>query len=284
MGCNTRRRKLWKALSVDAEEMELLFRNAQKAAQERKDITPDEREEWADKTRHVLTVFDRHGIPRPVHSKKSDLPRRSAMAGYAALWDVLARMLYPFGATQAAEEQVLIDRVQMVDALSRLGQLAAAQGKNIELVAMGGAAMVLGYSARLSTHDVDVLIVSPSDAKFVRDLAQSVARERGLPDNWLNDGAKGFLMGTSVGPTVLTKPGLTVRILDPDQLLAMKLSAWRDSRDETDARWLLREISPTAGDREAVWATIELYLLPGKQLKARYAFDELWEGLLHDNN
>ena len=284
MSCNTRRRKLWKVLGLDAEAIETLFRNAQKAAQERDDITHGELQEWAEKTRHVLTVFDRHGIARPVHSKKSDLPRRSAMAGYAALWDVLARMLYPFGATEAAEEQVLIDRVQMVDALSRLGQLAAAQGKNIELVAMGGAAMVLGYSARLSTHDVDVLIVSPSDAKFVRDLAQSVARERGLPDNWLNDGAKGFLMGTSVGPTVLNKPGLTVRILDPIQLLAMKLSAWRDSRDETDARWLLREISPTAGGREVVWAKIEPYLVSGRQLKARYAFDELWEEVRHDDD
>ncbi len=281
MSCNTRRRKLWKALSVDAEGMESLFRNAQKAAQGR-GITPDELQEWAEKTRHILAVFDRHGITRPVHSKKSDLPRRSALAGYAALWDVLSRMLYPFGETEG-EEQALIDRVQMVDALSRLGQLAAAQSKSIELIAMGGAAMVLGYSARLSTHDVDVLIVSPSDAKFVRDLAHSIARERGLPDSWLNDGAKGFLMGMSAGPTVLTKPGLTVRTLDPAQLLAMKLSAWRDRRDESDARWLLREIAST-GDRETVWARIEPYLMPGRQLKARYAFEELWTEVRHDDH
>ena len=60
----------------------------------------------------------------------------------------------------------------------------------------------------------------------------------------------------------------------PQQLLAMKLSAWRDDLDVSDARLLLSKLS---GDRGSVWKLVEPYLVPGRQLKAQYAFDDLWE-------
>ena len=56
----------------------------------------------------------------------------------------------------------------------------------------------------------------------------------------------------------------------------MKLSAWRDDLDIDDARLLLSRL-PEIGDREAVWAVVEPYVVPGRELKARYAFDDLWE-------
>ena len=54
----------------------------------------------------------------------------------------------------------------------------------------------------------------------------------------------------------------------------MKLSAWRDDVDIEDARRLLREL---AGQREQIWAALEPYLVPGEELKAHYAFLDLWE-------
>ena len=57
-------------------------------------------------------------------------------------------------------------------------------------------------------------------------------------------------------------------------LLAMKLSAWRDDVDIADARVLRREFQ---GKRAEIWSLIEPFLVPGRELKARYAFDDLWE-------
>jgi hypothetical protein len=54
----------------------------------------------------------------------------------------------------------------------------------------------------------------------------------------------------------------------------MKLSAWRDDVDIADAQVLLREFS---GKRAEVWSLVEPYLVPGRELKAKYAFDDLWE-------
>ncbi len=45
----------------------------------------------------------------------------------------------------------LLSRHDIITALERLGQLAAANGYTLHLVVVGGAAMVLGYNARSST-------------------------------------------------------------------------------------------------------------------------------------
>ncbi len=67
---------------------------------------------------------------------------------------------------------------------------------------------------------------------------------------------------------------LVVRTVAPHQLLAMKLSAWRDDLDVSDARLLLSKLP---GDRVSVWKLVEPHLVPGRLLKAQYAFDDLWE-------
>lgn len=45
----------------------------------------------------------------------------------------------------------LINEDQIKQALQRLGELAVENGDNIELIVVGGAAMVLAYQARLAT-------------------------------------------------------------------------------------------------------------------------------------
>jgi hypothetical protein len=173
-----------------------------------------------------------------------------------------------------------ITRQEIVEALERLGQLAVARGTEIELALVGGALMVLIYEARESTRDVDAIILAPREVGIVRELAQVVADEHGWPDDWLNDGAKGFLIGLSSGPVVLSAPGIEVRSPATGQLLAMKLSAWRDDVDIADARRLLQEMS---GNRDEIWQAVEPYLVPGDELKAQYAFADLWETLYGDD-
>ena len=134
--------------------------------------------------------------------------------------------------------------------------------------------MVLMFDARPSTHDVDVLIVSPPNARIVRKLATQVAQENDLAPDWLNDGAKGYLVGVSQGQTIFSAPGIEIKSPAIAQLLAMKLSAWRDDVDIEDARQLLQTL---AEEQQQVWAAVEPYLVPGTELKAQYAFLDLWE-------
>lgn len=139
-----------------------------------------------------------------------------------------------------------------------------------EVVIAGGAALVLLYAARNSTKDVDAI---RADSIVLRAAAR-VAGRRGLPAAWLNDAAKGYAHGVALGEQVFSSDSLIVRTLAPHQLFAMKLSAWRDDVDIEDARLLLSKLS---GNREEVWSLIEPFLVPGRELKGRYAFDDLWE-------
>jgi hypothetical protein len=174
----------------------------------------------------------------------------------------------------------LLTRSDIENALRRLGELALQQDETIELLVVGGAAMVLGYDARLATHDVDAIAVQPESARLVRSLVQQIAAELDWPSDWLNDGAKGFLMGLSEGGVIYAAPGIVVHRPALAQLLAMKLSAWRDDVDIQDADRLLRElVSGGSENQEACWTLIEPYVIPSQALKARYAFLDLWESI-----
>ena len=167
---------------------------------------------------------------------------------------------------------------EITDGLKRLGELALAQGLRIRLTLVGGAVMVLGYQARLSTRDVDAVILAPKETRLVRNLAKLVAEERDWPEDWLNDGAKGYLVGISEGPILFSAPGIEARAPSLEQLLAMKLSAWRDDLDISDARRLLQEIK-SRRSKDEIWQSLEPYLVPGDELTAQYAFLDLWESL-----
>lgn len=172
----------------------------------------------------------------------------------------------------------LLTRQDIITALERLGQLAAADGYTLRLVIVGGAAMVLGYHTRESTQDIDAVFLPPLEARTVRAWATVIAHENGWPDDWLNDAAKVYLKGLSSGPVLLEAPGIEARQPAIEQLLAMKLSAWRDDVDIADASRLLAALGPARG-RVEVWARVVPYLVPGRELKAQYAFEDLWESL-----
>lgn len=132
---------------------------------------------------------------------------------------------------------------------------------------------MLLYGARESTKDVDGFLLH-GDATELRAATRLVAADLGLPDDWLNDAAKGYAHGMALGERLFATPSLVVHALALEQLLAMKLSAWRDDVDIEDARLLLSKLS---GDRATVWRAVEPHVVPGRELKAQYAFSDLWE-------
>lgn len=142
-----------------------------------------------------------------------------------------------------------------------------------ELIVVGGAALVLRYRARESTKDVDAYFVRPA-ASIIRAASAAVAAGLDLPSDWLNDAAKGYMVGLTSGEVLFTSPSLEVRSASTAQLLAMKLAAWRDAIDRGDAKLLLESM---VGTRDEIWAAVEP-LVPRHELdKASYAFDDLWD-------
>lgn len=167
-----------------------------------------------------------------------------------------------------------LGREQILEALDALASELQHEKKACELFLVGGAALVVLYGARESTKDVDAFAIDASMKGPLRDAAARVAVTRDLPVDWLNDAAKGFVHGFSPGAVVLDRPRLRVRVLAPQQLLAMKLSAWRDDIDIEDARLLLNHLT---GSKQEIWAQLQPHIVPGREMKAQYAFDDLWE-------
>ena len=147
-------------------------------------------------------------------------------------------------------------------------------GASCELAIVGGAAVVLLYGARDATKDIDAVVLSANSSDGVREAITRSAQRLGLPDDWLNDAAKGYVHGLTLGERVFEANSLVVNALAPQQLLAMKLCAWRDDLDIEDARLLMSKL---VGGRDEVWHSVEHHLLPGRETKAYFAFCDLWE-------
>jgi hypothetical protein len=167
-----------------------------------------------------------------------------------------------------------LSRDVILQALERLAKHLKGEGSRFELLLFGGAALVVLYNARDSTKDVDALAVAPEGTRAIFRAARSVAKEMHLPPDWMNDAAKGYLRGIAPGELILETETLLVRAAATEQLLAMKLSAWRDDVDISDARLLLSKLP---GAQDDIWAAVEPFIVPGRELKAQYAFADLWE-------
>jgi len=161
-------------------------------------------------------------------------------------------------------------------AFAALSEELAREGERAEIIVAGGAALVLLYEARKSTKDVDAVFLAP-EAAVVRRSAERVADRLGLPNDWLNDGAKGYFVGISSGDVLFTTSSLSVHAASIAQLLAMKLAAWRDAVDRSDAKLLLAHLP--RGNKDEIWKSVEAFVPNADLNKASYAFDDLWEAL-----
>lgn len=134
----------------------------------------------------------------------------------------------------------LLTRKDILRALERLSEILEAKDVKADLYVIGGAAMTLAYKARPSTRDVDAVFKRKNE---VFKAAAQVAREQGLPDEWLSDAAKKFLGRPDRRPLpVLDLPGLRLMAGSAEYLLAMKVLADRHDRDRRDLRFLIRRL------------------------------------------
>jgi len=140
-----------------------------------------------------------------------------------------------------------LTREAILRALSSLSDELGKQGITGELCLFGGTVMVLAFTARLSTKDVDALF---QPASIIRDLARRIAEAQDLPADWLNDGVKGYVSTrheTTAG-NLSQFPHLRLTMPVPEYLLAMKCMAARlggttgEPSDIPDIVFLIRHL------------------------------------------
>jgi len=146
----------------------------------------------------------------------------------------------------------VLTREAILRALQTLSEKLGTQGVTGEICLFGGTVMVLAFTARLTTKDVDALF---QPTQTIRELARRIADEQHLPADWLNDGVKGFISArheTAAG-NLPQFPHLRLTMPVPEYLLAMKCMAARiagtegEPSDVADIIFLIRHLKLKTG-------------------------------------
>jgi hypothetical protein len=171
-------------------------------------------------------------------------------------------------------EAILLALGGLSDELGKLGVTG-------ELCLFGGTVMVLAFTARLATKDVDAIF---EPAQLVRSASERVAARQNLPPDWLNDGVKGFISSqhetTSANLPQFEHLRLSMPV--PEYLLAMKCMASRiggtdgEQSDVPDIVFLLRNLGIKSAP-EALDIVARFYPAGRVSVKTRYLLEGLFD-------
>jgi hypothetical protein len=161
----------------------------------------------------------------------------------------------------------------------------------MHITVIGGVAMTLGYGARRTTLDADV-VMTPEVALEVLPIALLIAPEFGLAPDWLNQKAmeEGLIVrpgeaGQGHGRIVFDKPTLTLEVPPTERMLGMKLASFsRGGTDVEDAKALLALLLKSGAytDADQVWDLVGGLIPAAKRDKSQEALHTLWE-VLHES-
>jgi Nucleotidyltransferase of unknown function (DUF6036) len=165
-------------------------------------------------------------------------------------------------------------RSRIVAALQALGEELTRREVRGQVFVVGGAAMALAYSTRRITRDIDAVFEPKA---LVYEAAGKVAEELGLPEDWLNDAAKGFMPGGDEQARLVPEvTGIEITTASPRYLLAMKLMAMRFGEDDQDIEILMRECDLHSAE-EALAVLRDIYPQVEPPAKTRFFLEELFQ-------
>jgi hypothetical protein len=169
----------------------------------------------------------------------------------------------------------MLTRERIRELLEALNEELRAQEVTGEIGLCGGAVMCLVFKARASTKDVDAIF---GPAKALREAAKKVARRLKVPEDWLNDAAKGYFVSDPPRQSVMELSNLRVWAPMADYMLAMKcVSARFDTHDRDDVVFLIRHLGlkTAKGVLEVVCCYYPKERVPAK---TRFFIEEIVEG------
>jgi hypothetical protein len=138
-----------------------------------------------------------------------------------------------------------LNRDERESALAELAERLNARNVKARIYLVGGAVMVLAFSARFSTGDIDGSMYPTED---VLGVAAEIGERRGLGAEWLNNSARQFIpIFKEPNWQPIRKSGnVEVVAADERSMLAMKMRAGRGSRDRADINFLVKRCGITS--------------------------------------
>ena len=180
-----------------------------------------------------------------------------------------------------------LDRNALERAFAQIGDRAVADHRVVEIAVYGGAALILTLEGRAVTKDLDAVI--KNDAPWLRSVAAGIALENGWPEDWLNDGVKGFLSAKDADPDSRRlfrtfpseqQPGLRVFVAAPAYLFAMKCLAMRlggaeVSQDRSDIEMLAKVLGVVSAG-QAIALVARYYPANRISSKTQFGIEEIF--------
>lgn len=177
------------------------------------------------------------------------------------------------------------DMTMIEAAFRHLEERAFQNGRTIEIAVYGDAAILLTFPGRAATREVDAVI--GSDQVWLRQEVRDLGHERWWPDDWLNDGVKGWLSEADSTNKSLFRtypsedsPGLRVFVASPHYLFAMKCLAMRIggvevTQDRSDIERLAKEIGLSTS-ADALELAGRFYPASRVSPKTRFGLEEIF--------
>ena len=168
----------------------------------------------------------------------------------------------------------MLTKKQIEALFLKLNEKLKAEGIRGEVGIVGGAVMCLVFNARQATKDIDGIFMP---TQKIREFIKEISDEEGIPEDWLNDGAKGYIQGDFERREVLSRSHLTVWAPQPEYMLAMKcISARIDTQDAGDVRYLIRHINLKSVN-EVLDLVAKYYPRTQVPAKTEFFIEELFE-------
>jgi hypothetical protein len=164
---------------------------------------------------------------------------------------------------------------EIVAAFKKLNDGLRSDGTKAEICIVGVAVMCLVFNAREQTKDVDAIFHPKAK---VYELAKRVAKDQGLPEDWLNDSAKAYINSKIEQVEVLNLSHLKIFAPSAKYMLAMKCLAARvGTKDEGDIEFLIKHLRLTKV-QDVMDIVASFYDLKLIQPKTQYMIEEIIEG------
>ncbi len=176
-----------------------------------------------------------------------------------------------------------LDKEEILHYLSLVNEELKSLDIHGEILVAGGASMCLAFSARSSTKDIYAIYEPRS---IINDIAGKIARDKKLPESWLNDSVKGFINAKAYEKKILLNTFSNLKLFSvmPEYLLAMKLMSSRmeSETDKSDIIFLMKHLG--IDTKEKAYQIIEdafkvELILP----KTQYVIEECIEDILEGN-